>query len=101
MDSMKKQDLINFCASNNACDEAMDWLAVQPGTAKQIYERCDNPDWLQWFFDELGIGDDYLAKHQPLWDDYKAKRKPLWDDYNAKHQAVKVKWQVIRNLMDK
>jgi hypothetical protein len=107
---MKKQDLINFCVLRNACDEAMDWLVVQPGTAKQIYERCDNPNWLQWFYDKLDVGDNYRAKHQPLLDDYRAKRKPiwddyeakrqtLWDDYRAKRQTLKIKWQVIRDLI--
>lgn len=45
--------LVEVIAENNACQEAVDWIAG--GTIQQSWNRCDRADWLFWVASASGV----------------------------------------------
>jgi len=66
-----------------ACEEACDWFNEQPGTLKQIYERCDDFGWLNWLYEELGLRDAYRAVDEPAHEAYHTAERSLHEVYLA------------------
>ena len=78
---MNKQRAIEFCLQQGACVDAMDWLITQPGTVKQIYERCNDSPWWEWLYKTCGLTDEYERVKASAWAEPKRVIVQAWAEY--------------------
>lgn len=50
---MTRDEMLALLGRLGACKTARYWAGETPGTPEEVFEKCDEPDWLGWLVDAL------------------------------------------------
>lgn len=62
MTNNMKQPSIKQWLATSACEAAWLWIQKQHQSPKVLYERCPDPNWLLWLYEELWVPQDRIAR---------------------------------------
>ena len=71
---MEHDELLQKMRGLKACNEAMEWIASTPGTAAELWQKCERGDWMWWLLIRVRLPTKAQSVAYARWNAKRAKK---------------------------